>query len=49
LDKPHGDACVELASVFGVLAVRDSKDPDGPKLIVNRDYFRRFAEILKNF
>ncbi|WP_119731817.1 DUF397 domain-containing protein [Thermomonospora amylolytica] len=31
----HGD-CVELAAVRNVLAVRDSKDPDGPVLLLDR-------------
>ncbi|WP_433467113.1 DUF397 domain-containing protein [Spirillospora sp. CA-128828] len=44
----NGGACVELASVSCVVAVRDSKDPGGPKIIVSRDEFRRFAETLKN-
>jgi hypothetical protein len=44
----NGGACVELASASGVVAVRDSKDPDGPKVIVSRDEFRQLAETLKN-
>ncbi|MFV2176229.1 DUF397 domain-containing protein [Actinomadura sp. LOL_016] len=43
----HGGNCVEVASVINTVAVRDSKDPDGPKLIVDRSDFRRFAEALK--
>lgn len=39
----NGGACVELASVPGVVAVRDSKDPDGPRLVVER---RAFASLL---
>ncbi|MEU8796062.1 DUF397 domain-containing protein [Spirillospora sp. NPDC048819] len=34
---------MELASVPGTVAVRDSKDPDGPKLLVTR---RAFAVLL---
>nr|WP_285697083.1 DUF397 domain-containing protein [Actinomadura sp. NBRC 104412] len=30
----NGGECVELASVGGVVAVRDSKDPDGPVLLL---------------
>ncbi|MEV5831336.1 DUF397 domain-containing protein [Spirillospora sp. NPDC052242] len=33
---PNGGDCVELASFPETVAVRDSKDPDGPKLVVNR-------------
>ncbi|MEV5824940.1 DUF397 domain-containing protein [Spirillospora sp. NPDC052242] len=43
----QGDNCVELASVSGIVAIRDSKDPVGPKLVVSRRDFRRFAEVLK--
>jgi hypothetical protein len=39
----NGGNCVELASVPGTVAVRDSKDPDGPVLVVDR---RAFAEFL---
>ena len=44
----NGGACVELASVSDAVAVRDSKDPSGPKLIIDREDFRRFTEALKN-
>ncbi|MEU6744663.1 DUF397 domain-containing protein [Spirillospora sp. NPDC046719] len=39
----NGGNCVELASVPGTVAVRDSKDPDGPRLVFDR---RAFAEFL---
>ncbi|MFF0520297.1 DUF397 domain-containing protein [Actinomadura nitritigenes] len=29
----NGGNCVELASLPGNVAVRDSKDPDGPRLV----------------
>ncbi|MFB4296199.1 DUF397 domain-containing protein [Actinomadura sp. NTSP31] len=32
--------CVELADAAGVVAVRDSKDPDGPVLLVTRAALR---------
>ncbi|WP_131738568.1 DUF397 domain-containing protein [Actinomadura roseirufa] len=32
----NGGDCVELAGLPGGVAVRDSKDPDGPALIVTR-------------
>ena len=31
----NGGNCVELAGVGGVVGVRDSKDPDGPVLLVS--------------
>lgn len=45
---PDGDACVELASVPGTVAIRDSKDPDGPKLLIGRPGFRRFTSVIKS-
>ncbi|MVZ98914.1 DUF397 domain-containing protein [Actinomadura sp. LD22] len=42
-----GGECVELASAPGVVAVRDSKDPDGPKLIVRRGEFAALMAALK--
>ncbi|MGP4024497.1 DUF397 domain-containing protein [Actinomadura sp. 3N407] len=35
-----GDACVELASMNNTVAVRDSKDPHGPILVVSRAALR---------
>lgn len=45
--KEDGSNCIELAGVPGVVAIRDSKDPDGPKLIIDHSDFRSFASILK--
>lgn len=42
-----GGECVELAAVSGVVAVRDSKDPGGPKLVVGRDEFAALVARLK--
>ncbi|MFC4053041.1 DUF397 domain-containing protein [Actinomadura syzygii] len=41
----NGGACVELGSAWGAVVVRDSKDPDGPKLLVAR---RAFAALLSD-
>lgn len=41
----NGGACVELASTSETVAVRDSKDPDGPKLLLGR---RAFAALLSD-
>jgi hypothetical protein len=30
----NGGDCIELAGLTGVVAVRDSKDPDGPVLLL---------------
>ncbi|QFG24551.1 DUF397 domain-containing protein [Actinomadura sp. WMMB 499] len=42
-----GGECVEMASVSGHVAVRDSKDPDGPRLVVRRDAFAVLVAQLK--
>ena len=39
-----GADCVETASLHGLIAVRDSKEPDGPKLFLSPDGWRRLAE-----
>ncbi|QXJ23983.1 DUF397 domain-containing protein [Actinomadura graeca] len=44
----ENDNCVEVAGVASVVVVRDSKDPDGPKLLINHNDFRHFAGILKS-
>lgn len=44
----NGGNCVEVAGVPGTTAIRDSKDPSGPKLIMSHNDFRRLTEILKN-
>ena len=43
-----GGACVEVAdNLPGVIAVRDSKNPDGPTLIVSRDEWASFITRLR--
>lgn len=44
----QGDACIEVALASHAVAVRDSKDPGGPKILVSRGEFRRLAELLKS-
>ncbi|MFB4305205.1 DUF397 domain-containing protein [Actinomadura sp. GTD37] len=39
----EGGNCVEVAGVARVVAVRDSKDPDGPKLAFTSAAWRAFA------
>ncbi|GAA4235947.1 hypothetical protein FHR32_001070 [Streptosporangium album] len=44
----NGGQCVEVASnVPGAVAVRDSKDPDGPKLLFTPAEWRSFAGGVK--
>lgn len=41
----NGGACVELADARGRVAVRDSKDPGGPMILVSRKALR---EAIRN-
>ncbi|MFC9969461.1 DUF397 domain-containing protein [Spirillospora sp. NPDC127200] len=43
----QNDQCVEVASTFGFVAVRDSKDPAGPKLFVTRAQARALSIAIK--
>jgi Domain of unknown function (DUF397) len=44
----NGGACVEVArNLPGVVAVRDSKNPDGPVLIVSKDEWATFTARLR--
>jgi hypothetical protein len=44
----QGGACVEVArNLPGIVAVRDSKNPDGPALIVSRDEWASFITGLR--
>jgi hypothetical protein len=44
----NGGACVEVArNLTGAVAVRDSKDPDGPKLIFAADQWLAFTGGVK--
>lgn len=40
--------CVELAAIGRGIAVRDSKDPDGPSLTVPASSWRPLLNELKN-
>jgi Domain of unknown function (DUF397) len=44
----NGGQCVEVArNLPGVVAVRDSKDPDGPSLIVTAGAWRAFLDGVR--
>ena len=44
----NGGGCVEVArNLPGIVAVRDSKDPDGPALIFTPDEWRSFAAGIR--
>jgi hypothetical protein len=40
--------CVEIASVVGKVAMRDSKDPEGPTLVYTPTEFNAFLEGVRN-
>ncbi|RFS86556.1 DUF397 domain-containing protein [Actinomadura spongiicola] len=43
----QNDNCVEVAGAPSAVALRDNKDPEGPKLIINKSDFQHFARTLK--
>jgi hypothetical protein len=44
----NGGQCVEVASLPGLVAIRDSKNPDGPALIFTPDEWRAFAADVRD-
>ena len=40
--------CVEIASTAGKIAIRDSKDPDGPILVYTPGEFKAFLDGARN-
>lgn len=44
----ESNACVEVAPMQPVVAVRDGKDPCGPVLIFPREQWRAFVEALRS-
>ena len=40
-------SCVEVAYIGNFVAVRDSKDKTGPRLILTPDAWRRFMQSVK--
>ncbi|RAY14972.1 DUF397 domain-containing protein [Actinomadura craniellae] len=42
-----GGNCIELAPMPDGVGIRDSKDPDGPRLIIGRSAFQAFTTALK--
>ncbi|TNY36550.1 DUF397 domain-containing protein [Thermomonospora catenispora] len=43
-----GNNCVEVADLGAVVAVRDSKNPDGPALTLHRSQWTAFVRALKD-
>lgn len=46
--KEDGSNCVEVASALDVVAVRDSKVPEGPVLILRRADFKHLTAVLRD-
>jgi hypothetical protein len=44
----NGAECIETASTPDAILVRDSKNPDGPRLTFGRETWEAFAEQLKS-
>ncbi|NVI88515.1 DUF397 domain-containing protein [Actinomadura sp. BRA 177] len=44
----HGGDCVEVAEISPLVAVRDSRDPDGPKLAFGAAEWRAFTHRIKD-
>ncbi len=42
-----GNACVEVAVLPGIVAIRDSKDPDGPVHLIQPAAFRDLISGIK--
>lgn len=45
---PNCDNCVEVAFIDGAIAVRDSKDPQGPALLFTPDEWDAFVGGAKD-
>jgi hypothetical protein len=43
----NGGQCVEVATVRDAVAVRDSKNPEGPALLFDRAAWRSFTATVK--
>jgi hypothetical protein len=43
-----GGECTEVATVPGAVLVRDSKNPDGPRLAFGREAWEAFASAIKS-
>ena len=42
----NGGQCIEVAALPGWIGVRDSKNPDGPKLVFGAAEWRAFARSI---
>lgn len=44
----NGGDCVELARINDTVAIRDSKDPHGPAILVSPENLRHLTRAIKN-
>jgi hypothetical protein len=44
----NGGECVELAVISHEIGIRDSKNPNGPRLIIPPAAFQRFVNEIRN-
>ncbi|MGK5554206.1 DUF397 domain-containing protein [Actinomadura kijaniata] len=42
------DNCIEVAATLGIVAIRDSKDPDGGMIVLNREEAHALSVATKN-
>lgn len=43
-----GSNCIEVAHLPGLIAIRDSKNPDGAALIITPTAFRKLADGIRH-
>lgn len=44
----NGGSCIQVAGLPGTIAVRDSKDPDGPAPILSADQWAGFVARIRS-
>lgn len=43
----YKENCIEIAGLSHAIALRDSKDPNGPALVVSRSTFAQFVRQVR--
>lgn len=44
----QGDNCIEVAATADTVAIRDSKNPEGDRLLLDHRHARSLAKHIKN-
>jgi hypothetical protein len=44
----NGGNCIEVAELPGMVAVRDSKDPEGPALVLEPSAFAALTSVVRS-